>query len=174
MTAHGIANLRIKIYETNSADILPYPLLGKERRTAFELGATYLFREEGYLCPLLELGAYVNSTKVISADLIVENVPFTLLDMYGGQGYDPSINQTEINRKRGGVGYGFAAALGLRLSFNKWVGIEPVAQFRLEKVNLAGYNQITPNYNFMLRIVVGDYIFTSKKQQKINQEIINE
>ena len=166
MTAHGVANIGVKIMETNSANLLPYPLVGKERRTAFELSAAYLFSTKGYFCPLLEAGMYVNSTKVISADLVVENVPFTLLDVYGGQGYDPSINQTEVDRKRGGVGYGFSAAVGLRISFNKWAAIEPVAQFRLEKISLVGYDYITPNYNFMIRLVIGDGFFANKKQSK--------
>ena len=157
MTANGFAYLGIKIYQTNSSDELRYPLIGKERRTAFELNATYLFGTKKYVCPFLEAGMYVNSTKVISADIVVENVPFSLFNY--GTNHDFTYNQTEISRKRGGVGYGFSAAIGLRISFNKWAAIEPVAQFRLEKIQLAGYNSIAPNYNFMIRLVLGDKVF---------------
>ena len=134
MTANGFAYLGIKLYQDNSPDELRYPLVGKERRTAFELNASYLFGTKGYVCPLLEAGIYVNSTKVISADIVVEGVPFSLFNY--GANHDFNYNQTDISQKRGGVGYGFSAAFGVRISFNKWAAIEPVAQFRMEKVNL--------------------------------------
>ncbi|MCL2131918.1 MAG: hypothetical protein FWH36_05645 [Lentimicrobiaceae bacterium] len=158
MTAQGTAYLGIKIMETNSDNRLPYPLVGKERRTAFELTANYLFPTQGIVSPFLEGGLHVNNTKVVSADLIVEEHPFSMINPYG-QEYDPFMPQTKLDRKLGGVGYGFSAALGLRISFTKWAALEPAAQFRLEKVNLEGYSNITPNYLFMIRLVVGDRIF---------------
>ena len=174
MTANGIANIGVKIIEINSADVLPYPLVGKERRSFFELNANYIFSTNGVVSPLLEADMHINSTKVISSDLIVEEQRFPLINEYGGQSYDPSISQTKIDRKRGGVGYGFSAAIGLRISFNKWAAIEPIVQFRLEKINLAGYNDITPNYNFMIRLVLGDNVFAKKKSEvNENENTIN-
>jgi len=160
MTAHGIANLGIKIMEVNSANVLPYPLIGKERRNFFELTAYYIFSTQGFVNPFLEAGAHVSNTKVVSSELVVEERSFSLIDRYGvGTNYDPSLSYPERNPKLGGIGYGFSAAIGLRISFNKWAAIEPVAQFRLEKIQLAGYNDITPNYHFMIRLVLGDNIF---------------
>jgi len=160
MTAHGIANLGIKIMEVNSADVLPYPLVGKERRNFFELTAHYIFSTQGIVSPFLEAGMHVGNTRVISSELIVEERSFSLIDRSGvGTNYDPSLSYPERNLKLGGIGYGFSAAVGLRISFNKWAAIEPVAQFRLEKIQLAGYNSITPNYNFMIRLVLGDKVF---------------
>jgi len=163
MTANGIANIGIKINEPNSANVLPYPLVGKERRNFFELSINYVFPTQSMVSPFLEADMHASNTKVISSDLIVEKRSFSLINKYG-QSYDPSIPQTEITRKLGGVGYGFSAAFGLSISFNKWVAIEPVAQFRLEKIQLAGYNDITPNYNFMIRLVLGDGFFASRRK----------
>ena len=165
MTAHGVANIGVKIMEVNSANVLPYPLVGKERRTAFELTANYIFSTQSTVYPLLEGGMFVNNTKVISADLVVENHPFTMINRYG-QSYDPTIPQTEITRRMGGIGYGFSAALGLRISFNKWLAFEPVAQFRLEKINLPGYEKLRPNCNFMIRLMLGDGFFARKGEVK--------
>lgn len=162
MTANGIANIGIKINEVNSANVLPYPLEGKERRTFFELNAQYIFSTQGMVCPFLESDMHLSNTKVVSSSLIVEKRPFSLINEYGPGGYDPN-SQIKISRKLGGIGYGFTAAFGLRISFNKWAAIEPVAQFRLEKIQLAGYNDITPNYNFMVRLVLGDKFFSKTK-----------
>ena len=165
MTAQGFAYLHVKIYEPNSNDKLKYPLVGKERRTAFDLTVNYMFSTQGMVAPLLEAGMHVNNTKVNSADLVIEGVPFSMINLTG-QNYDPTYTQTNLNPKLGGVGYGFSAAAGLRISFNKWAAIEPVIQFRLEKINLANYNYMTPNYNFMIRLVLGDKFFAGKKNSK--------
>ena len=160
MIAHGVAYLGVKIMETNSNDRIKCLLVGKEKRNFFELNINYLFLSEGILSPILEAGMHVNSTKVNGADLVVEDVPFSMINRYGpGVVYDPSLSYIETTRRMGGTGYGFSAALGLRISITKWAALEPLAQFRLEKVNLAGYNDITPNYNFMIRLVVGDKVF---------------
>jgi len=161
MTAQGTAYLGVKIYETNSNDEVKCGLVGKERRTAFELIANYIFPTQSMVSPFLEVGLHVNNTKVVSSNVIVENHSFTMINLYGPN-HDPTITQTQLNPRLGGVGYGFSAAFGLRISFNKWAAIEPTAQFRLEKVNLAGYNSMTPNYNFMIRLVIGDKIFAKK------------
>jgi len=167
MTANGIANIGIKIDEVNSANVLPYPLVGKERRTFFELTAQYLLPVGGMVTPLFEVDMHINSTKVNSSDLIVEGTPFTLLNKLGaGVAYDPNLSQSEVERRRGGVGYGFTAAVGCRIAFNKWAALEPVAQFRMEKIQLAGYNAMTPNYNFMIRLVLGDKAFAAKKKSE--------
>ena len=160
MSAHGTAFLSVKIYETNSNDAVRCFLVGKERRTAFELNAIYVFSTQGMLSPIFEGGLHVNNTKPISADLIVEEHSFNMMNQYGP---DPYMYPTETDRKRGGVGTGFSLAAGLRITFNKWAAIEPVAQFRYEKVNLAGYDAITPNYNFMIRLVIGDGFFANRK-----------
>ena len=166
MTAHGYAYLGVKIMDFNSDDEIKCLLVGKERRNSFELIANYVF-SQGIVSPFLEAGMHVNNTKVISSDLVVEDVPFSMLNMYGqGVVYDPTMPPTRIDRKLGGVGYGFSAALGLRISFNRWAAIEPVAQFRLEKVNLAGYNDITPNFNIMIRLVLGDKVFAKTGGEK--------
>jgi hypothetical protein len=167
MTAQGVAYLGIKIYETNSNDEFKCMVVGKERRTAFDLTALYIFSTQGMVAPFLEAGMHVNNTKVTNADLVVGDKPFSMINLYG-QSYNPTIPQTQLSPKLGGVGYGFSAAAGLRISFNKWAALEPIAQFRFEKINLAGYDYMAPNYNFMLRLVLGDKFFARKKNNNAN------
>jgi hypothetical protein len=168
LTAEGIATLAIKGTGVNldkGIKYIDYPLIGKERRNFFEMNAAFLFNTASpYIYPFVELGVHVNSTKVLSSVLIVEEQSYSLINWHGeGTQLDPSITLPEIDPHLGGIGYGFMGGFGVRLTFNKWAAIEPVVQINAEKVQLAGYNEMRPNFNFMVRLVVGDQLF-SKKQ----------
>jgi hypothetical protein len=168
LTAQGFATIGVKGTGVNldkGMKYLDYPLIGKERRSFFEFNVAYLFSTTSpYVFPFIELGAHINSVKVLSSDIIIEEHPYSLINWHGeGTIYDPSISQTEIDPHLGGVGFGFMGGLGLRLAFNKWAAIEPVVQINIEKVNLSSYGKMRPNFNFMVRLVVGDKVFAKKK-----------
>ncbi len=168
LTAEGIATFGIKGTGVNldqGIKYLDYKLLGKERRNFFEVDVSYFFITTiPYVFPFVELGVHLNSTKVLSSDLIVEGVPFSMINWYGeGTIVDPSISYTEINPQLGGIGWGIIGSFGVRLAFNQWAAIEPVVQVSAEKVNLSSYGTIRPNFNFMIRLVVGDKLFAKKQ-----------
>ena len=147
-------------------DYIPYPLRGKERRNFFEMTTSFFIPTEiPALFPFFELGVHINSIKVLSSALIVEGVEFNMINYRGaGVSYDPGIEYAEIDPHLGGIGYGFMAGLGVRLAFNRWAAIEPVVQVNLEKVNFSPpYGKMRLNYNFMVRLVVSDGIFSRKE-----------
>ncbi len=141
--------------------ILKYRLLGKEMRNFFELGIKYAFYTEGKVMPFFELAAQLNSLKVKDAGLIVEDKKFTLMDLHAGKTYVPNSGLTEIEPNLGGVGGGLVGGLGLRIPFGKTIAIEPVVQLQYVYINLKveERKRMMPNYNFMIRLVVGDKIF---------------
>ena len=141
--------------------ILEYNLIGKEVRTFFELGVTYMFYANKHALPFLELAAQLNSVKVKSADMIIEDNAFSMIDYYGGQTYDPTIDQTRIDPYLGGVGGGVLAGAGLRIPFTKAIAIEPVFQLHYSFINLEvnDLKKMLPHYNIMIRLIVGDKIF---------------
>jgi hypothetical protein len=168
LTAEGLATLAMKSTAINTdkgITYLDYKLMGKERRNFFGINTSYLFITTiPYVFPFVELGVHINSAKVISSDVIIEETSFSMINHYGeGTVYDPGIINPDIDPHLGGIGYGFTGGLGVRLAFNKWAAIEPVVQVRAEKINLSSYGKIRPNFNFMVRLVMGDKIF-SKKQ----------
>ncbi|MDR0604956.1 MAG: hypothetical protein LBG80_11700 [Bacteroidales bacterium] len=173
LTAEGVPTFEIKGTGTNT-DVGEikylgmednYKMVGKERRNFFGVNASYLFETTiPYVFPFLELGVHLNSTKVISSEVIIEERSFSIINRYGeGTVYDPGISSTEIDPHLGGIGYGFIGGLGVRLAFNTWAAIEPVVQISAEKIHLSSYNQIRPNYNFMIRLVMGDKVFAKKQ-----------
>ncbi|MDR1792104.1 MAG: hypothetical protein LBR36_01470 [Bacteroidales bacterium] len=167
LTARGDANFVFK--NTSGVNVGDYsyqlyPIIGKERRNFFGLSLLCYFPTQSIVSPFIEINAHINSVKVKSADLVVENSPFSLINWYGeGVQYDPTITQTKVDPRLGGVGFGVGGGVGLKIAFTDWVAIEPMAQVYAEKANLRGYNKITPNYNFIIRLVVNDKVFSKNR-----------
>lgn len=141
--------------------ILKYDVVGKELRNFFEIGMNYTIRTNEKILPFFELAAQLNSVKVQSADLVIEDTHFAMMNMYGGQNYVPNSGLTEIKPYLGGVGGGIMGGFGIRIPFTKSVALEPVVQVQYTYVNLEvyGMKRMLLNYNFMVRLIVGDKIF---------------
>ena len=141
--------------------ILKYHLIGKELRNFFEIGVYYTFYTEGKVLPFVEFAAQLNSVRVKDADLFVEDHRFTLMDIYAGKPYVPNSGLTEIEPYLGGVGGGLVGGFGVRIPFTKSIALEPVVQVQYIYVNLEvnDRKRMMPNYNFMVRLIVGDQIF---------------
>jgi hypothetical protein len=168
LTAEGVATFGMNGRGVNLDQgimYLPYKVMGKERRIFLEMNASYLFETiYPYIFPFLELGVHLNNVKVLKSELIVEERAFSMIDVYGGMSYVPGIDHTVINPYLGGIGYGFMGGLGVRIAFNKWAAIEPVFQVSTEKLNLSSYGKMRPNFNFLIRLVVGDKMFAKKQE----------
>lgn len=144
--------------------ILKYNLIGKELRNFFEIGTRYTFYANEKVLPFFELAAQLNSLKVKSADLVIEDTYFPMMDIYAGQPYVPNSGLTEIEPYLGGVGGGVLGGFGIRIPFTKTIALEPIIQVQYTFMNLKVYDQkkMMPNYNFMIRLIVGDEIFAKK------------
>ncbi|MBP7102125.1 MAG: hypothetical protein KBA86_02650 [Bacteroidales bacterium] len=144
--------------------ILVYNVIGKELRNFFEIGTRYTIYANEKVLPFFELAAQLNSLKVKSADLVIEDQPFSMMDIYAGQTYVPNSGLTEINPYLGGVGGGIVGGFGIRIPFTKTVALEPIIQLQYTFMNLKVYDEkkMMPNYNFMVRLIVGDEIFAKK------------
>jgi hypothetical protein len=169
LTAEGIATLSMKTTGINpdigGIKYFDANLIGKERRNFFGINASFLFITTiPYVFPFLELGVHMNSTKVLSSELVVEEeLRLSMINWYGeGTVYDPGFEYPRINPNLGGIGFGIIGGLGVRLTFNQWAAIEPVVQVSVEKVNLSSYDKMRPNFNFMVRLVIGDKVFSKK------------
>jgi len=164
LTASGLATFGAEGRGVNldkGVQYFDYPVMGKERRIFLEMNVSYLFETvHPSVFPFLELGVHMNNVKVLKCELIVEDRPFSMINMYGeGTYYDPSISPPVINPYLGGIGFGIVGGFGIKLAFNKWVSLEPVVQVSTEKLNLSSYRKMRPNYNFMIRLVAGDRLF---------------
>ncbi len=160
LTAKGTKSFAVNSsnYNTGGLQYIEEQLLGKETRNFFGINFTYMYRNNSRFYPLVEFGTHLNSVKVKSSELIVEGVAFDLIDHYGGVVYTGD-DRTEIDPHLGGVGYGFIASAGVRISFTEYLAVEPLFSVSIEKLKLDGYDKIRPNYSLGIRFVLGDKVF---------------
>jgi hypothetical protein len=167
LTAQGTATIDLlNTSGINIGDInhKQYPLIGKERRNFFGLNLLCYIPTKSIITPFVEAGIHINSVKIRSADLFVEKRPFTLINWYGeGMEYVPNTEYTTVDPKLGGVGFGLGMGIGIKIAFTPWFSIDPIAEICAEKPHLAGYDKMTPNFNFAIRLVMSDKIFALRK-----------
>ncbi|MDR0368539.1 MAG: hypothetical protein LBH82_05295, partial [Bacteroidales bacterium] len=100
LSASGTAGLGFKGTGVNldmGTVYLQYPVIGKERRNFFQAQITYLFHTTiDYIFPFVDLGVHLNSVKVMSSELFIEEVPFDMINRYeDGYSYVPGDNAQE-------------------------------------------------------------------------------
>ena len=139
-------------------------LVGTERRSFFELSASYLFHSHENLKPFIEMGVQFNFTDVRSFfAFFEETLELTLLDKCNGA--DPTLGLPiqEYNTRWGGTGYGLFTNIGVKIVFNKYISIDPLFYLSASSINLTGYKDIRLNYGAYIRIVMSDMVFMKKQ-----------
>jgi len=134
-------------------------LVAKEDRSMIDLSVSCLFHPHKILKPFIEMGVQFNYVKVKSFNAYIEDTPFNLLDIYGGANYVPGVQLLENKPIYGGAGYGFVAAVGLKMAFNKFISLDPCFYLAASSVHLTGYTNVALNYGLQVRIVMSDAVF---------------
>ena len=76
------------------------------------------------------------------------------------QNYIPGVQSDGTIVKYGGPGFGFSAAAGLKLAFNKFVSLDPCFYFNAGKFGLEGYKDFSYNFGVLVRIIMNDSMFS--------------
>jgi opacity protein-like surface antigen len=134
-------------------------LVAKEDRSMIDLSVSCLFHPHKILKPFIEMGVQLNYVKVKSFNAYIEGTPFNLLDIYGGANYVPGVQLIENKPLYGGVGYGFVAAVGLKMAFNKYISLDPIFYLIASSIHLPGYTDMALNYGVQIRFVMSDVVF---------------
>ena len=142
-------------------------LIGTERRSLIELSASYMFHPHAILKPFIEMGVQFSYTEVRNFFALFEEDEmrgkYTLLDIYNGIGWVPGVQMQEYKKRWGGAGYGFTAAVGLKIVFNKYISIDPLFYLSASSINLTGYKDIRLNYGAYIRLVMSDIVFLKRQ-----------
>ena len=140
-------------------DYFLYVLVGKENRSFFDLTGSYTFHVNKIVKPFIELGAQFNFVRVKSFDAVIEDKPFSLLDIYGGSTYVQGAYMQTFEPHYGGAGWGVTASAGVKLAFSPSVSLDPCFYVSYGKINLEGYKDCHFNYGVYVRIVMSDAMF---------------
>lgn len=139
-------------------------ILGKEDRSLIDLSVCYHFTTKSIVKPFIEAGVQFNFVRVKSMDAVFYDANKNKLKSYSFinnlQNYVPGVQSDGSIVKYGGPGFGFSAAAGLKLAFNKYVSLDPCFYFNAGKFGLEGYKDFSYNFGVLVRIVMNDSMFS--------------
>jgi hypothetical protein len=139
-------------------------ILGKEDRSLIDLSVCYHFSTKSIVKPFIEAGVQFNFVRVKSMDAVFYDANKNKLKSYSFinnlQNYVPGVQSDGSIVKYGGPGFGFSAAAGLKLAFNKYVSLDPCFYFNAGKFGLEGYKDFSYNFGVLVRIVMNDSMFS--------------
>lgn len=143
-------------YNYTFPDIRLIPISGVEQRIHFDLLWQENFWLKSKIYLFLQGGLNMNYTRVMKSIIYVVNQEYSLINIYGLQGYLQGTNQQENQVIEGGFGYGLALGGGAGIPLVDKFGIEPGGFINYNNVALTGYNQFKLSFGFYLRILFGN------------------
>ncbi len=139
-------------------------ILCKENRSLIDLSACYHFTTRSIVKPYIEAGVQFNFVRVKSMDAVFyddnKNKIKSFSFINNLQNYVPGVQSDGSIVKYGGPGFGFSAAAGIKIAFNKYVSIDPCFYFNAGKFGLEGYKDFSYNFGVLVRIVMNDSMFS--------------
>jgi hypothetical protein len=147
----------IKIGSTPSGSAFPnlanYPIWGKEDRINIDLGVSGEIALAKKISGFLEGGLNINNTRVKENSISIESLQYSIINIYGNQGFIPNTPQQEYNIKEGGLGVGLFLSPGVEFKFNDNVAVDLLGSIYYSKINLMHYSTFGLHYNVMIRFV---------------------
>lgn len=139
-------------------------ILGKENRSLIDLSVCYHITTRSIVKPFLEAGVQFNFVRVKSMEAVFYDNNNNKIKSYSfindRQNYIPGVQSDGTIVKYGGPGFGFSAAAGLKLAFNKYVSLDPCFYFNAGKFGLEGYKDFSYNFGVLVRIIMNDSMFS--------------
>jgi len=147
----------LKIGATSPSQAFPnlknYPIWGKEDRINIDIGASYEFPLDEKIFGFVEVGFNLNNTKVRENKIAIENLEYSIINLYGNQYYIPNTQLQEYPVRQGGIGLGAFLSPGVKFQFSEHVAVDLLGSIYWAKINLMHYNTFRLHYNVMLRFV---------------------
>jgi len=140
------------------ADIRLFPIWGIEERINIDLLFSKYFKTNSKtIIPFFEGGLNINSSIVKEHKIKIENLSYSLVDVYLNGSYVPGAAQNTYRVQQGGIGWGVSAASGIKLIFNESVSIDPGFRVYYQKVKLEGYEQFKVAFAFFIRLSLSNF-----------------
>lgn len=134
-------------------DIRLFQIYGSEKRYNIDIGVQRLYPIKNKHSAFVEAGINLNNTKVIESKIRIENLEYSLVNVYLNQNYIPGGNLTEYVINQGGIGYGAFVGGGAKLVFSPTLTLDPGVSMHWSKIKLEGYERFRPHFTIFLRMV---------------------
>ena len=142
-------------YNYTFPDIRLIPISGVEQRIHFDLLLQHNFWLRSKIYLFLQGGLNMNYLRV-QKSIIYFDKEYSLINIYGSQGYLQGTVQQENQVVEGGFGYGLNLGGGAGIPLVDKFGIEPGGFINYNNVALIGYTQFKVSFGFYLRILFGN------------------
>lgn len=154
-TAEDVFTLKIGATSPSQAfsNLKNYPIWGKEDRINIDIGGSYEFPLDEKIFGFVEVGFNLNNTKVRENKIAIENLEYSIVNIYGNQYYIPNTQLQEYPVRQGGIGLGAFLSPGVKFKFSEHVAVDLLGSIYWAKINLMHYNTFRLHYNVMLRFV---------------------
>jgi len=140
-------------YILTEPDLRIFPIWGIEERVNIDLNfSKYFHAHSEIVVPFMEAGININSTRVKENMIQINDLKYSLVNVYLNGTYVPGASQTQYNIQQGGVGWGVSAGGGVKLVFNEAVSIDPGFSVYYQKINLEHYEQFRPGFVIYVRL----------------------
>jgi hypothetical protein len=130
-----------------------YPIHGAEERIYADIGIKRSYPKTYRHSYFWMGGLNVNSTQVKKSSFYVEEVEYSMINVYQDGGYVPNNNTQSYSVYQGGIGVGGFAGAGASLSFGNSVVIEPGITAHWLMVKLEDYQNMNPGIGAYVRFL---------------------
>lgn len=139
-------------------DLRLFPIWGMEERVNINLLFSKYFPSKNSLyVPFFEAGLNINSTRVTENKIKINDLEYSIVDVYLSGSYVPGVQQTQYDIRQGGIDLGLAAGGGVKLVFNKNISIDPGIQLLYQKIKLEAYERFKPGLVFFVRLSLAGF-----------------
>ncbi len=143
---------------TSEPSLRYFPIYGQEQRTYIDVG----LQKQWFLGELtnffVEGGINFTNVLVKKSGIIINDLDYSIVNVYGSQQYTPNSGMQPYDVKQGGIGIGFFGGAGISIKFNDNVSIEPAFNVYYQSINLPGYDQHRLNYSIFMRLALRNFL----------------
>lgn len=140
-------------YPTDKNPPRLFPMRGVEERIYADIGLKRTYPKTDKLSYYVMGGLNVNSTQVKKSSFYIDEVEYSMINVYAEGGYVPNGNTQSYKVYQGGIGVGGFAGAGASLTFGSGIVIEPGITAHWLMVNLEGYQNMNPGIGANIRFL---------------------
>jgi hypothetical protein len=143
-------------YNYTFPDIRLIPISGVEQRIHVDLLLQRNFWLKSKIYLFLQGGLNMNYTRVQKSIIYIVDREYSLINIYGNQGYVPNTSLQENQPIEGGFGYGLNLGGGAGIPLIDIFGIEPGGFINYNNVALQGYPDFKLSFGLYVRLLFGN------------------
>ena len=134
-------------------DLRLYPMRGVEERIYADIGIKRTYPKTDKLSYYVMGGLNVNSTQVKKSSFYVEEVEYSMINVYQNGGYVPNGNSQTYSVYQGGIGVGGFGGAGAAITFGGGIVIETGITAHWLMVKLEDYQNMNPGIGANIRFL---------------------